>query len=105
MSSSPNETAPAVTVRAVTPVSMKRYDVDFQGFSDALGASFVEYGFAVVADHALDDARIAAALADAKSFFALPEAVKRQYHQPGTGGARGLTRSAWKRPKGPHPSI
>ena len=91
MSSSPNETAPAVTVRAVTPVSMKRYDADFQGFSDALGASFVEYGFAVVADHALDDARIAAALADAKSFFALPEAVKRQYHQPGTGGARGLT--------------
>ena len=91
MSSSPNETAPAVTARAITPVSMKRYDADFQGFSDALGASFAEYGFAVVADHALDAARIAAALADAKTFFALPEAVKRQYHHPGTGGARGLT--------------
>ena len=30
-------------------------------------------------------------MADAKAFFALPEDVKRQYHQAGTGGARGLT--------------
>jgi isopenicillin N synthase-like dioxygenase len=77
--------------RAITPVSMTRYDADFQGFSDALGASFQRFGFAVVADHGLDEARIAAALDDAKAFFALPEDVKRQYHQPGTGGARGLT--------------
>lgn len=77
--------------RAITPVSMKLYDADFQAFSDALGASFSRFGFAVVADHGLDEARIAAALDDAKAFFALPEDVKRKYHQPGTGGARGLT--------------
>ena len=75
----------------ITPVSMSRYDADFQGFSDALGASFSRYGFAVVADHGLDEAVIGAAIDDAKAFFALPEDVKRQYHQPGTGGARGLT--------------
>ncbi len=77
--------------RAIEPVSMGLYDSDFQAFADRLGASFERYGFAVVADHGLDASVIDAALADAKAFFALPEAVKRQYHQPGTGGARGLT--------------
>ncbi len=76
---------------AITPVSMSRYDADFQGFADDLGASFTRYGFAVVADHGLDETVIEAAIADAKAFFALPEDVKRAYHQPGTGGARGLT--------------
>ncbi|MBB5739959.1 isopenicillin N synthase-like dioxygenase [Brevundimonas aurantiaca] len=75
----------------ITPVSMTLYDKDFQAFSDELGASFTRFGFGVVADHGLDEARIAAAIDAAKTFFALPEATKRQYHQPGTGGARGLT--------------
>ena len=75
----------------IAPVSMARYDADFQGFSDDLGASFARYGFAVVADHGLDEAVITAAINDAKAFFALPEDVKRAYHLPGTGGARGLT--------------
>src|SRR5690606_29025525 len=77
--------------RAIVPVSMKGYDADFQGFSDALGASFARYGFAVIADHGLDQGLIDAAVGDAKAFFAPPEDVKRQYPQPGTGGARGLT--------------
>lgn len=77
--------------RAIVPVSMKAYDTDFQTFADALGASFARYGFAVIADHGLDQATIDAAVQDAKSFFALPEDVKRRYHVPGTGGARGLT--------------
>ena len=75
----------------IKPVSMSRYDADFQGFSDDLGASFKRYGFAVIADHGLDEEVIKAAIDDARAFFALPEEVKRQYHQPGTGGARGLT--------------
>ncbi len=77
--------------KAIVPVSMTRYDSDFQGFADELGASFARYGFAVVADHGLDQAVIDAAIADAKAFFALDEETKRQYHIPGTGGARGLT--------------
>jgi isopenicillin N synthase-like dioxygenase len=70
---------------------MVGYDSDFQRFSDDLGRSFTRYGFAVVADHGLDEAVITAAIDDAKAFFALPDDVKRAYHQPGTGGARGLT--------------
>ena len=35
--------------------------------------SFARYGFAVIADHGLDQARIDAAIADAKAFFALPD--------------------------------
>lgn len=89
--------------RAIVPVSMKGYDADFQAFADALGASFARYGFAVIADHGLDQGLIDAAVADAKTFFALPEDVKRQYHQPGTGGARGLTPSASKPPRAPPP--
>ena len=75
----------------ITPVSMTLYDKDFQAFSDELGASFTRFGFGVVAVHGLDEVRIAAAIDAAKTFFALPEATKRQYHQPGTGGARGLS--------------
>ena len=79
------------TPRAIEPVSMTLYDRDFQEFADRLGTSFKRYGFAVIADHGLDEAVIGGALDDAKAFFALPEEVKRKYHQPGTGGARGLT--------------
>ena len=77
--------------RSIAPVSMALYETDFQRFADALGASFKRYGFAVLSDHGLDEATIEAAIADAKAFFALPEDVKRAYHMPGTGGARGLT--------------
>jgi isopenicillin N synthase-like dioxygenase len=51
----------------------------------------MSWGFAVVSDHGLDEGVIGRAIDDAKAFFALPEDVKRQYHMPGTGGARGLT--------------
>ncbi|MBW8303640.1 MAG: isopenicillin N synthase family oxygenase [Brevundimonas sp.] len=77
--------------RSIEPVSMTLYDTDFQAFADRLGTSFKRYGFAVIADHGLDGTTLEAALDDAKAFFALPEEVKRRYHQPGTGGARGLT--------------
>ncbi|WP_298743311.1 2-oxoglutarate and iron-dependent oxygenase domain-containing protein [uncultured Brevundimonas sp.] len=82
---------PAAAGRSIEPVSMTLYEADFQAFADQLGVSFKRYGFAVIADHGLDRTVIEAALDDARAFFALPEAVKRKYHQPGTGGARGLT--------------
>jgi isopenicillin N synthase-like dioxygenase len=76
---------------AITPVSFTRAAADPQGFARDLGSSFRRTGFAVVADHGIDAALIACALADTKAFFALPDAVKRRYHMPGTGGARGYT--------------
>ena len=65
-----------------------------------LGRSFAEYGFAVVCDHAISPDLIARAEAAMRAFFALPDAVKRQYHLPGGGGARGYTPFGTERAKG-----
>ena len=53
--------------RSIEPVSMTLYDSDFQTFADRLGTSFKRYGFAVIADHGLDETVIEAALDDAKA--------------------------------------
>jgi isopenicillin N synthase-like dioxygenase len=75
---------------AIAPVSYARVAGDFAGFSEELGASFARYGFAVISDHGLAQARIEAALAAARAFFALPEAVKLRY-KVGLAGQRGFT--------------
>ena len=59
--------------------------------ADELGRSFEEYGFAVIRDHGIPPGLIEKAEALSKEFFALPEEVKRAYHIPGGGGARGYT--------------
>jgi isopenicillin N synthase-like dioxygenase len=59
--------------------------------ADELGRSFAEYGFAVVRDHGIPLDLIEQAEAKSKEFFALPDEVKRRYHKPGMGGARGYT--------------
>ncbi|HET8715408.1 MAG TPA: 2-oxoglutarate and iron-dependent oxygenase domain-containing protein, partial [Holophagaceae bacterium] len=60
-------------------------------FIRVLGGSLVDTGFVKVAGHKVTQARVAAAYEDIRAFFALPEATKRQYLVPGTGGARGFT--------------
>ncbi len=75
---------------AIAPVSFQVFDRDFAAFSQALGDSFARYGFAVISDHGLPQADIAAALTATKAFFALPEAAKARY-VVGTGGQRGYT--------------
>lgn len=75
---------------AIPPISFARFADDPQGFAAQLGASFERYGFAVIADHGLPQARIAAAQAAVKRFFTLPEAVKRRY-VVGAAGQRGYT--------------
>lgn len=65
-----------------------------------LGLSFAEYGFAIVCDHGVDPVIIAQAEAAMRAFFALPDAVKRQYHTAGQGGARGYTPFGQERAKG-----
>lgn len=73
------------------PISMTLYDTDLAAFSDALGAAFERYGFAVVSDHGLPAADIAGALDAARDFFALPDTVKRGYCIKGGAGQRGYT--------------
>jgi isopenicillin N synthase-like dioxygenase len=79
-----------ITEAGIVPVSFTRFGSDFAGFSRDLGQSFARYGFAVVSEHDLPQARVEAALAAAKAFFALPEQVKTQY-VVGSGGQRGYT--------------
>ena len=84
-------TSAAALMPGIEPVSMSRYDRHFADFAEALGASFRRYGFAVISDHGLDQQIVDEALEKTKAFFALPEDVKRKYHIPGGGGARGYT--------------
>jgi isopenicillin N synthase-like dioxygenase len=74
----------------IEPVSFSAFSRDFEGFTEDLGASFARFGFAVISDHGIPQERIDAALAAAKTFFALPEAAKLKYKLP-VGGQRGYT--------------
>ncbi len=76
---------------ALRPLSLARAAGDPDGFARALNDSFTGWGFAVVADHGVDPDVIAGADAAARAFFALPDTVKRGFHVPGLGGARGYT--------------
>ncbi len=78
----------------IEPVSFRDYSRDFPAFTQDLGGSFARYGFAAICDHGIPQDRIDAALAEAKAFFALPEAAKLKYKLPpgaGGGGQRGYT--------------
>jgi isopenicillin N synthase-like dioxygenase len=86
----PDQPGPAA-MPVSNPISMARYDADFDGFAAALGAAYERWGFAVVSDHGVDQALIDRANAAVKDFFALPEAAKRAYAVPGGAGQRGYT--------------
>ncbi|HVU29395.1 MAG TPA: 2-oxoglutarate and iron-dependent oxygenase domain-containing protein [Sphingomicrobium sp.] len=75
----------------IASVSLKDAERDRHAFAEKLGLSFKDYGFAIIADHAIPDELIARAHDKAKAFFALPEGVKRNYFVEGGGGARGYT--------------
>ncbi|HEX9953820.1 MAG TPA: 2-oxoglutarate and iron-dependent oxygenase domain-containing protein [Allosphingosinicella sp.] len=75
----------------VASVSLAASASDPEGFAQELGGSFERYGFAIIADHGIPADLIARAEEKAKAFFALPDEVKRRYHTPGGGGARGYT--------------
>jgi isopenicillin N synthase-like dioxygenase len=64
---------------------------DPDAFAAALGGSFERFGFAIVADHGIDQGLIERAWALTGELFRLPEEEKRRYHIPGGGGARGYT--------------
>jgi len=65
-----------------------------------LGESFSRWGFAVVCDHGLPAELVQRAWRLTENFFALPEAAKRAYHVPSSGGARGYTPFGIERAKG-----
>lgn len=74
----------------VASLSLAAAANDPQGFAGKLGRSFETYGFAVIADHGIDQALIARAEETARAFFALPDGYKRGFRAP-SGGQRGYT--------------
>ena len=91
---------------AIEPVSLSLDDSDPDAFAAALGRSFERYGFAVMANHGLSPVLTERALAAAKAFFALPEAVKARYRIEGAAGQRGFTPFAVETAKGAaHPDL
>ena len=61
----------------IASVSLER---PLREFSEELGQSFAEYGFAIVRDHGIPAELIARAEEKSRAFFALPEDVKVEYH-------------------------
>src|SRR6185437_1019700 len=74
----------------IAPVSFREFDRDFAQFSQTLGGSFERFGFAVICDHGIPQARIDPALGAAMRFFVLSEAQNMKYKLP-VSGARGYT--------------
>lgn len=60
-------------------------------FVRQLGAAFHEVGFVAVANHGIPKSLVDGFYSSSKAFFAMPEAIKRQYEVPGLAGQRGYT--------------
>ncbi|QSQ47016.1 isopenicillin N synthase family oxygenase [Xanthomonas translucens pv. translucens] len=75
----------------IPTLDITRFDTHRDAFVAELGAAYREWGFAGIRNHGIAQAQIDEAYDVFKAFFALPEEVKRKYHVPGSGGARGYT--------------
>jgi isopenicillin N synthase-like dioxygenase len=75
----------------IPTLDISRFDTDREAFVAELGAAYREWGFCGIRGHGITDELIQGAYQSSKDFFALPEAIKMQYHLKGTGGARGYT--------------
>lgn len=79
---------PTLDIRRFTHPSSAE---DRQAFVAELGAAYREWGFAGIRNHGIPQSLIDGCYEAFRRFFALPDAVKREYHVEGGGGARGYT--------------
>lgn len=79
---------PTLDIRRYSEPSSSR---DRDAFVAELGAAYREWGFAGISGHGIAQSQIDTSYDVFKRFFALPEDVKKKYHVPGGGGARGYT--------------
>ena len=84
----------------IKPVSYSLWTRDKAAFAKAFGESFAETGFAIVSDHTLPKAAIAAAAEQTKAFFALSPEEKRRYADPDNGYQRGYAPIGTENAKG-----
>ena len=76
---------------SIPTLDIRRFDTDRDAFVAELGAAYREWGFCGIRGHGIPQAQIDRAYDVFQRFFALPEDVKKTYHLPGSGGARGYT--------------
>jgi len=84
-------TEDAVARFGIPVLDLDRFSGRRDAFTEQLGQAYREYGFAGIRNHGIDNDLIERAYSCFQKFFALPEAVKQRYHQPGGGGRRGYT--------------
>lgn len=75
----------------VPTLDLRRFDTDRDAFVRDVGEANRQFGFCCFSSHGIPESLIALAYGDFRKFFALPDPVKRRYHIPGIGGARGYT--------------
>ncbi len=75
----------------IPSLDIRRFETDRDAFVAELGAAYREWGFCGISGHGISPTLIENAYEAFKAFFALPDAAKRNYHVPGSGGARGYT--------------
>ncbi|GAA4780668.1 isopenicillin N synthase family dioxygenase [Lysobacter hankyongensis] len=75
----------------IPTLDIQRFDTDRDAFVAELGAAYREWGFAGIRGHGISQDLIDGAYDAFVRFFALPDDVKKRYHIPGGGGARGYT--------------
>ena len=80
-----------MSIYTLEPISCSLRSTNPVEFSDALGTSFLETGFALIADHEIPEDVLDANLRASMEFFALPATVKAQYDSRHIGGQRGYT--------------
>lgn len=75
----------------IPTLDIQRFDTDRDAFVAELGDAYREWGFAGIRGHGIPHDLIDGAYDAFVRFFALPDDVKKRYHIPGGGGARGYT--------------
>ena len=66
-------------MQRVPTLDMRRLEADRQAVVAELGEAYRRFGFCCFSHHGIDAALIAAAYAETRHFFALPEATKQRY--------------------------
>ena len=80
-----------MSTSGVPTLDIRRFDTDRDAFVRELGQAYETYGFCGINGHGIPASLLDGAYEAFARFFALPDGVKRAYHVPGGGGARGYT--------------
>ncbi|MCH8500546.1 MAG: isopenicillin N synthase family oxygenase [Aliidiomarina sp.] len=78
-------------MQSIPHVDMSVFQSDFAKFVQTIGEGYEVNGFVALTNHGIPSETIHRALDATRELFDLPEQVKKQYHKPGLGGARGYT--------------